>query len=84
MPAASISVMEFYPAEFFPWLLPIVKIFFLSPALVVLSQMFRAQTEPRPIPSVVWVMRSLTIWIAFIIPALAAVYLPDTVIALLT
>ncbi len=84
MPAASIPLMDFYPAEFFPWLLPIVKNFFLSPALVMLIQMFRVQTEPRPIPSVVWVMRSLTIWIAFIGPALAAVYLTETLTLILS
>ena len=84
IPATSIPIMEFYPAELYAWMLPIVKVFFLSPALVVLIQMFRVESEQRPVQSVSWVLRSLTIWIAFIGPAFAAIYLPEILTPILS
>lgn len=84
IPASSFPLSEFFPVEFFHWLLPVVKVYFIAPALLMLAIMHRKESAQRPVHEVAWLLRSLSLWIAFIGPALAAVYLPEVVLPFFT
>lgn len=80
IPPTYVPMSQFVPAELFPWLLPFLKLYFLSPAISMLKPMYRGASNQQAISSFVWVSRSLTLWVAFIGPALIAVYFPEVVL----
>jgi hypothetical protein len=80
IPATYVNMSQFVPAELFPWLLPFVKLYFLSPAITMLKPMYRGAANQKAISGFAWVSRSMTLWVAFIGPALIAVYFPEVVL----
>jgi hypothetical protein len=75
-PSPVLLTSDFYPSATIATLLLLLKIFFVSPALVLIIQIFIRPKVERSVHGMFWFFRVLVIWLAFIVPSLLAIYLP--------
>jgi hypothetical protein len=73
-PQPGVTMASLFPPDLTPLLLTVTELFFVSAGLVLLFRIFRKSDREGKVPGLIFTVRSLTIWAAFIVPAFIAVY----------
>ena len=75
-PDPKVLVSDFYPLELMSTFRTVLSAFFLAPAFLMLFQIFRESKLQETVGGATWVTRVSVLWLAFIGPALWAVFIP--------